>query len=85
MAFGPRPWWPVPGPISARTDLLTAARIRAAEDHRLGHEDGRSLMTVVDNAVYVDGRRTADPTSPDETFEPLRERKRDGLDRVVAA
>ena len=42
-------------------------------------------MTLVDNAVYVDGRRTADPTSLDEMYELLLERKRDGLDRVVAA
>ncbi|MBE7700640.1 magnesium and cobalt transport protein CorA [Oerskovia sp. Sa1BUA8] len=31
-------------------------------------------MGIVDNAVYVDGRRTANPTSLDETFETLRER-----------
>jgi len=31
-------------------------------------------MTLVDNAVYVDGRRTADPSSLDETYELLRER-----------
>ena len=31
-------------------------------------------MTVVDNAVYVDGRRTADPSNLDETYELLRER-----------
>ncbi|MFK4731041.1 magnesium and cobalt transport protein CorA [Agromyces mediolanus] len=28
-------------------------------------------MTVIDNAVYVDGRRVATPTSLDETFEAL--------------
>jgi magnesium transporter len=32
-------------------------------------------MTLVDNAVYVGGRRTANPTSLDETYELLRERK----------
>ena len=32
-------------------------------------------MTLLDNAVYVDGRRTADPQSLDETYELLRERK----------
>ena len=32
-------------------------------------------MTLVDNAVYVEGRRTADPASLDETYELLRERK----------
>ena len=32
-------------------------------------------MTLVDNAVYVDGRRTANPASLDETYELLRERK----------
>jgi magnesium transporter len=37
-----------------------------------GH-DGR--MAMVDNAVYVDGRRTADPRSLDETYELLRERQ----------
>ena len=42
-------------------------------------------MTLVDNAVYVDGRRAADPTSLDEMYELLRERKRDGPDRVVPA
>ncbi|MDT4985568.1 MAG: magnesium transporter, partial [Pseudonocardiales bacterium] len=31
-------------------------------------------MTLKDNAVYVDGHRTADPQSLDETFEILRER-----------
>ena len=31
-------------------------------------------MTLVDNAVYVDGRRSADPTSLNETYELLRER-----------
>ncbi|MDQ1735332.1 MAG: magnesium transporter, partial [Pseudonocardiales bacterium] len=31
-------------------------------------------MTLIDNAVYVDGRRTADPRSLDETYELLRER-----------
>ena len=34
-------------------------------------------MTVVDNAVYVNGVRTADPGNLDETFELLRDR--DGL------
>jgi len=31
-------------------------------------------MSVIDNAVYVDGRRTADPVTLDDTFETLRER-----------
>jgi magnesium transporter len=31
-------------------------------------------MTLIDNAVYVDGHRTADPASLDETYELLRER-----------
>ncbi|GAA3217118.1 magnesium and cobalt transport protein CorA [Oerskovia jenensis] len=31
-------------------------------------------MGIVDNAVYVDGLRTANPSSFDETFETLRER-----------
>jgi len=31
-------------------------------------------MTLVDNAVYVDGRRSADPTSLNETYELLRAR-----------
>ena len=31
-------------------------------------------MTLVDNAVYVDGERTADPKNLDETFEVMRER-----------
>jgi magnesium transporter len=31
-------------------------------------------MALVDNAVYVDGQRSADPESLDETFELLRER-----------
>ncbi|MBD7981936.1 magnesium and cobalt transport protein CorA [Oerskovia merdavium] len=31
-------------------------------------------MGIVDNAVYVDGRRTAKPSSLDETFETMRER-----------
>lgn len=34
-------------------------------------------MVVVNNAVYVDGKRTADPLSLDETYETLR--KRHGL------
>jgi magnesium transporter len=37
--------------------------------------DGEGGMTLVDNAVYVGGRRTANPTSLDETYELLRERK----------
>ena len=32
-------------------------------------------MTLVDNAVYVQGRRTANPTSLEETYEVLRERQ----------
>jgi magnesium transporter len=32
-------------------------------------------VALVDNAVYVDGRRTADPRSLDETYELLRERR----------
>ena len=55
---------------------------------------------LVDNAVYVDGRRTADPTSLEETFEtvrdrngfawiglyrPIREGARGGRDRVRPA
>ena len=28
-------------------------------------------MTIIDNAVYVDGRRTADPTSLEQTYETL--------------
>jgi magnesium transporter len=32
-------------------------------------------MALVDNAVYVDGRRSADPGSLDETYELLRERQ----------
>ncbi len=32
-------------------------------------------MTLKDNAVYVDGRRTADPQSLEETYEILRERR----------
>ncbi len=31
-------------------------------------------MTIVDNAVYVDGRRTDNPESLDCTYETLRER-----------
>jgi magnesium transporter len=31
-------------------------------------------MTLVDNAVYVDGRRSADPVSLEETYEVLRAR-----------
>ncbi|HEU5416986.1 MAG TPA: magnesium and cobalt transport protein CorA [Streptosporangiaceae bacterium] len=32
-------------------------------------------MALVDNAVYVDGRRTADPRSLNETYELMRERQ----------
>ncbi len=32
-------------------------------------------MSLIDNAVYVDGYRTADPKSLDETYEVLRERR----------
>ena len=32
-------------------------------------------MALVDNAIYVDGRRSADPSTLDETFELLRERQ----------
>src|ERR1700733_7565113 len=31
-------------------------------------------MSLVDNAVYVDGHRTADPSSLDETYEVIRAR-----------
>lgn len=31
-------------------------------------------MTIVDNAVYVDGRRTSNPKSLDETYEVMRDR-----------
>lgn len=31
-------------------------------------------MTIIDNAVYVDGRRTQDPPSLEETFETMRAR-----------
>lgn len=31
-------------------------------------------MTVVDNAIYVDGHRTSDPTSLDQTFEEMNAR-----------
>lgn len=31
-------------------------------------------MTMVDNAVYVDGRRTDNPKNLDETYEVMRER-----------
>ena len=34
-------------------------------------------MTLIDNAVYVNGHRTADPRSLEETYEVLRDR--DGL------
>jgi magnesium transporter len=33
------------------------------------------MMTLKDNAVYVDGRRTADPESLEETYEILRKRR----------
>jgi len=33
-------------------------------------------MPLVDNAVYVDGRRSADPTSLNETYEMLRAEKK---------
>ena len=32
-------------------------------------------MALVDNAIYVDGRRSADPSTLEETFELLRERQ----------
>lgn len=32
-------------------------------------------MTVIDNAVYTDGRRSAEPVSLDQTYELLRERQ----------
>jgi magnesium transporter len=38
-------------------------------------DDLEDTMTLKDNAVYVEGCRTADPSSLDETFELLRERK----------
>jgi magnesium transporter len=36
---------------------------------------GSRGLGLVDNAIYVDGRRTDDPASLDETYELLRERK----------
>jgi magnesium transporter len=33
----------------------------------------RSTMTVIDNAIYVEGRRVASPTKLDQTFEALRD------------
>ena len=32
-------------------------------------------MTVIDNAIYVDGRRTSDPSSLDQTFEEMSARR----------
>ncbi len=32
-------------------------------------------MTVVDNAIYVEGRRTSDPSSLDQTFEEMSDRR----------
>jgi magnesium transporter len=32
-------------------------------------------MTVVDNAIYVDGHRTSDPSSLDQTFEEMSDRR----------
>lgn len=32
-------------------------------------------MTVIDNAVYVDGRRTVDPVNLSETYEAMRDRR----------
>jgi magnesium transporter len=43
--------------------------------YRFEPEPGRVPMTLVDNAVYVNGHRTADPQSLDETYQLLRERE----------
>jgi magnesium transporter len=39
------------------------------------HRTVEVTMPIVNNAVYVDGRRSADPKSLEETYEVLRERK----------
>ena len=40
-------------------------------------------MTVVDNAIYVGGHRTSDPSSLDQTFEEMSDAAGHGLDRAV--
>ncbi len=42
-------------------------------------------MTIVDNAVYVDGHRTADPEGLDETYFAPAAAPGHGLDRAVPA
>jgi magnesium transporter len=39
------------------------------------HFPGRLAVTIIDNAVYVDGLRTQDPGSLDETYFALRQRE----------
>jgi hypothetical protein len=52
----------------------TGAWVRA--QHRLQQErKGQTLMTMVDNAVYVDGRRTDNPKSLDKTCGDARLRR----------
>ena len=45
------------------------------ESRHTRSEESRSNMPIVNNAVYVDGRRSADPKSLEETYEVLRERR----------
>ena len=51
-----------------------------------GRELDRSQRrSVVDNAIYVDGRRTDDPANLEETYELLRRATWHGVDRAVSA
>ena len=50
---------------------------------RCGRQNG--AVPIVDNAIYVDGRRSADPSTLEETYELLRAAARRGLDRAVPA
>ena len=41
-----------------------------------GSASGRLAVTIIDNAVYVNGFRTEDPEDLDETYFLLRQRSR---------
>jgi magnesium transporter len=74
------PWASGSDPAEAHllAEMLSPARVAYG---LVGEPDGRvargngAKSTVVDNAIYVDGVRTANPATLDETYELLRERQ----------
>lgn len=66
---------PVPRAVPGRHGLLAPGRGRYSVTAKGCPGGGGEVVTIVDNAVYVDGHRTADPESLDETYFILRQRQ----------